>query len=133
LPEQNIWIEIKPIRLKFGQVIKEWSEHDVWGKVAGFAASQNGQFVILCGQPGHPGKRSSYSGFLVMGEKQGDCDYWWCECPHCGMIGIQYEGRAARLSCRCMRDSDRGHNYDSKRLLAAYDKARQARFEHGCS
>jgi hypothetical protein len=98
-----------------------------------------------------------------------DFPYWWCECPTCGFVGLEFDGRAARLPCACMAArkerayrgcervraladgadpdtvepcikshcacyelyADKGYNYDSPRLLAAYEAARSARFEHG--
>jgi hypothetical protein len=60
-----------------------------------------------------------------------DETYWWCECPICQSIGIEYEGRAARLPCRCVRlisrHNHREHNYDSPRLVSAYLQAQTAR------
>jgi hypothetical protein len=55
--------------------------------------------------------------------------YWWCECPICHSAGIEFEGRAARLPCGCLRrnsaDSDYSH-YHSERILKAYQAAREA-------
>jgi hypothetical protein len=67
------------------------------------------------------------------------CDNYhhWCICPVCGAIGIQYQGRSARLTCRrtegspCFVDSDREHTDEDERILAALIVAKQARFEHG--
>jgi len=58
-----------------------------------------------------------------------DGAHWWCECPDCGRIGIEFEGRAARLPCGCDMSSNRGHNPGSTRLVAAYTAARSARFD----
>jgi hypothetical protein len=64
-----------------------------------------------------------------------DNHYAWCICPDCGVIGIEFEARAARLHGResnCVGgEYDRGHNGNDRRLLAAYEAARSARFEHG--
>ena len=57
-----------------------------------------------------------------------DCCYYFCECPTCGKIGFQFEGRADRLSCKCEKHGDRGHNTNSPRLIVAYQKASMARF-----
>lgn len=64
-----------------------------------------------------------------------DSHYLWCECPSCGSFGIEFDGRADRLGCKrtgclgCPPRGDRGHNYDSVRLVRAYRAAKQARFE----
>ncbi len=60
-------------------------------------------------------------------------DYYqaFCICERCGAVGIEYEGRAARIcGNRCFPESDRGHNacFD-RRLIAAYERAHSARFE----
>jgi hypothetical protein len=55
--------------------------------------------------------------------------YWWCECPHCGTVGLQSEARAAHLPCGCLsRDVrlDLSNHYYSPRLLRAYLAAREA-------
>ncbi len=56
-----------------------------------------------------------------------DRNYMWCECPHCGMLGIEYMGRADRISCECPKSAhgDKGYNYDSERLIRAYRKVDQ--------
>lgn len=56
-----------------------------------------------------------------------DYGYKWCECPQCGLFGIQFEGRAARLPCRC-EEGDRSHNEASPNLLNAYSEATNRRF-----
>lgn len=58
-----------------------------------------------------------------------DYSHWWCECPHCCFVDVQFQGRAARLSCRCLAmrsapDDTPGHS--SPRLLDAYAAARRA-------
>ena len=58
-----------------------------------------------------------------------DFGRWWCLCPSCGAVGIEYEGRADRL-CDCF-DGDRGHNGGALRILEALEAGRSARFEHG--
>lgn len=64
-----------------------------------------------------------------------DASYWWCECRHCGALGLEFNGRSARLPCRgetCPEadgNGDKDYNYDSPRLVQAYTKARQARFK----
>jgi hypothetical protein len=59
--------------------------------------------------------------------------YWWCQCPYCQQMGIEYQGRTARLRCRCVRlrkpTDDKTYNFDSTRLLIAYDTARRAKLD----
>lgn len=60
------------------------------------------------------------------------CDYEqaWCVCPQCGKFGIEFEARGERV---CRLSGDKGRNGNDRRLLAAYEVARSARFEHGQS
>lgn len=59
-----------------------------------------------------------------------DIDYAWCVCPQCGKFGIEFEARGERV---CRLSGDKGRNGNDRRLLAAYQAARSARFEHGQS
>jgi hypothetical protein len=61
-----------------------------------------------------------------------DEHYLWCECESCGAVGIEFDGRSNRISCGCKfrgHHEDKGYNYDSPRLLAAYTAAKRERFE----
>jgi hypothetical protein len=62
-----------------------------------------------------------------------DYGYSWCECPHCHRYGIEFNGRADRIPCKCPKSAhgDKGYNSDTPRLLEAYAKARSYRFEPG--
>ena len=86
-----------------------------------------------------------------------DDHYVFCVCPACGKTGIEYEGRGWRVcgsrhknkdsktqtyededgmihhfvyECHGRTD-DKGYTYDNKKIINAYKKARQDRFEHG--
>jgi hypothetical protein len=56
-----------------------------------------------------------------------DSGYFFCECPCCGLVGIEFDGRAERLICpeTCPRPRDgvRDCNANSPRLLRAYAAA----------
>lgn len=60
-----------------------------------------------------------------------DHPYLWCECPKCRRCELQFDGRADRINCNCPRDGhgDKGYNFDSPRLIKAYETARGFRFE----
>ncbi len=65
---------------------------------------------------------------LTWGDCLCDSGYFFCECRSCGLIGIEFDGRAERLlcppSCPRPRDGVRDCNADSPRLLRAYATAR---------
>lgn len=129
LPKLDIWVEIKPLETDANGYAK-WS--DDTAKQDLLAEASGKTVVTLCGTPGltQPGTRNpSYEGVIT-----GDNSYYWCECPVCGALGIQFEGRSARNQhlpgCKATT-GDKGYNWDSPRLTAAYAAARSARFEHG--
>lgn len=64
-----------------------------------------------------------------------DWNYWFCVCPVCGKIGLEYMARGDRV---CggrthpeLSGRDRGHNGNHIRIINALSRARGARFEHG--
>lgn len=63
-----------------------------------------------------------------------DVDYYFCSCGKCGVVGIEFEGRAGRLQhlpdCP-LTPCDRYHHANSKKILTAAKAARSARFEFG--
>ena len=144
LPHLDLWIEIKP---EPSEGIDHWPEH------IGFDYFGDNGFVLLQGRP-----TISYYAKLGVYEKNGkvwsipfgpvieyvgyvpkDRDYFWCECPECGFISLQYDGRSDRSPCKerfggkCKPISvneDKGYNRDSERLVNAYLKATYANFEN---
>lgn len=57
-----------------------------------------------------------------------DSRYWWCECPTCGQLDLQFEGRAGNIRiCDCTKNGKQ-YNYDTPRLNDAYNAARNERF-----
>lgn len=123
LPNQRCWIEIKPTRP---------TERE--GALAGelSAYTQRNVFIffgqiprdVQCGGP----VQDVDSAYWYSQGGYTDNLYNWTQCPHCGLLGIEFDARAARLSCRCL-EGDKSYNGDSPLLLTAYERARQARFE----
>lgn len=65
----------------------------------------------------------------------GDYHYAWTICPHCRVVGIEYDARSSRVThtdtCVFKGDyDDKRYNGDDELILKAYAAARSARFEH---
>lgn len=93
------------------------------------------------------------------GRDMWDHPYFFCVCPACGKVGIEFDGRGWRVcgirhkdkdlatetykdddgvvysfkhpEVKGWRTDDKGYSWSQSRLVNAYAKARQARFEHG--
>lgn len=141
LPKLKLWVEIKP-----GDTDEWLSDHPVFNYLDKHSDTEF-LFVLLKGTPYcrlrwsgippsslhdsvdvkmrhlliHQGDDFEYMGYI----KNDNC-YYWCECPNCGYIGIQYEGRAGRLGCGC-HINEKSRNTASPRLLQAYNAARKFR------
>ena len=75
--------------------------------------------------PGHEQEGSWYE----------DYGYWFCVCPVCGKVGIEYQARGARV---CggkehveLAGKDREFTGNHPQIIEAISAARGARFEHG--
>lgn len=62
-----------------------------------------------------------------------DSQYWFCQCEHCGLVGIQWQGRTERLPCGCHIEhgEPKVFGFDTPAMDRARLAARSARFEHG--
>ena len=139
---RTMFVEIKPQlpvdeetgRSKWPHEVDGWKESfkklTALGEQSGLCCVHT---VMLCGTPGPVEiyERNSYEGFVPA-----DDGYLWCQCPECGALGVQYEGRSARnyhsKKCSIGKSKvDRVHNVNSPELLWAYAVARSARFDDG--
>lgn len=153
LPDLGWWVEVK----REGG----FTDHDQ--RLAGELAVGTGNPIFLAEgmPPAHGNIGSRYGAHVLFGgcdkELGGDNGQAFCVCDGCGSVGIRFEGRSDRLSCkecyqcgaarhgygnRCAdavcqsackrsRGLDRGHTHDHERILEAVAAARSARFEHG--
>jgi len=121
LPMVDKFLEIKP------SVMVEGRESPVEE-----LAKQSGKDVILMfGTPQVPelgDERFWENGVLYCGTGGVDYGYWFCCCPHCGMVDIQFNGRADRINCRCPRSEhgDKGYNAHAAKLMQSYYAANNA-------
>ena len=128
IPHLEAWLEIKPMQpnkreRRVAELLSIASDKDVYTFCEGFHSD------LARFQPAAESWLESSDGTPIW-----DDGYLWCECPTCGYIGIEFEGRSDRLGCHakgCPRQNefaDRGHNATSYRLLAAYEAARTWKF-----
>lgn len=97
--------------------------------------------LIMIGQPSCPSFHNAWYGsescaIFISPKTPSQCGgvdyhYIWCECPHCHKCDLQFDGRADRIDCDCpgSEHGDKGYNFDSERLIHAYNLARGYRFE----
>lgn len=96
--------------------LPDWEDYDGEGAIAYF-------YEQASGEP-FPEEEGGYGS---------DSHYLWCQCPECGRMDLQFDGRADRIACNCTKSAhgDKGYNYDSPRLKGAYKTAAMHRFEPG--
>lgn len=132
LPELRYFLEIKP----------ESPSAEEREKATRLTTQSGFPVFVLVGQPECPNvdtrwyENESQAEIYIPPEPDRPtvgCDfhYLWCECPNCGRIDLQFDGRADRIKCKCPPSAyvDKGYNYNSARLRLAYDKAKSYRFE----
>ena len=125
LPDQDCFLEIKPVEPSEEETVKA-------GKLAIFTK----KMVMICFGPievpsDHGGGDSMHAIFPPFSREPfgWDSPYLWCHCPHCHRVGIQFDGYADRINCKCPKQTgDKGSNYESPRLVRAYEIARGFRF-----
>lgn len=69
-------------------------------------------------------------------EKGNDYPYWWTICPHCGSVGIEFDGRSARVKhsneCSVLGTyADKNYNHDDARIVNAVETSRRWRSPEG--
>lgn len=130
LPKQRCWIEIK------GEPPNDAEEE----KCRRLALASNCPVYLFFTDPGMPDDPFEESAYIYwrpewIGEPdQGnpqnhiawDNCQWWCECPRCGYLGIEFQAMQDRLPCTCNPEEKYGE--DSRRILRAYNTARAERF-----
>jgi hypothetical protein len=152
LPEHEVWIEIKGKHPTLDEIVKAQRLSRLTGNTAhiffggipyprswyddsrlGLMVSRHdGTFgcgkssLVIFPEPRQITTSTTFKQAMSM-----DYHYWWTECETCGKLGIEYEGRDWRLPCKCFGEGEGGNhgwNYDSARLLQAYEAARSERF-----
>lgn len=132
MPDQDCWIEIKG----------NDPSDDELEKVRRLARLTGKTVYIFSGPIPDNNSLSCFTGNSaekISPASENEC-FWdnqhcWCVCPWCGKIGIEYQGRGARICGYNKHDpennNDKCYTHDDLLLLAAYNEARNARFGKG--
>jgi hypothetical protein len=143
LPEVDggTWLEIKPNRYSvFGYSSKAAMGKTDSRKLQEFSevARDNDQnFFIAYGLPSQDYFLSSFPSYDMDGMLESLYDpSMWCVCGCGKTVGIQFDGRGARIDChhtgcRVSSHGDKGYSYDHPLIISAAEAALSARFEHG--
>lgn len=128
LPQQDIFIEIKPLIYKDGEI--EWPKRTKEDKLE---EQSNKEVITVCGLPGEISESYSHDNIAYMCFTSNDIEHFWCVCPECGSLGIQYQGWSGRNNhkkkCSFNGLGLKNPNLNSPKLIDAYNKAKSARFE----
>jgi hypothetical protein len=136
LPELDYWIEVK------GDVS---NDADVFTKPRLLSHHSSSRVFVVSDFPAEQDLRDFeiYDFGFIWSVVGGAIDdpYLWGVCEYCGKAGIGFSGLGERLLIgelqlgwehACYHGKGKGHDARMHpRLLAAYDTARSARFEHG--
>lgn len=135
LPEQNAFWEVKGT--EDDESVAKWWAFAALLYDPNDAAPLDGREAFLSFGPVGPAERCSgcEEDKTDSAVTWGDRHYRWCECGGCGAMGIEFDGRSARIPCPCRTKrqaegvyEDKDYNLHSLRLHEAYSRARSFRF-----
>lgn len=156
LPDSRCWIEVKPT---------EPSGDETFLKLMAVAECTGEKAYLVAGEPmksieGPPISDRGNAWWMAFGHVDAlgdrgagaDGPNFFCVCPECDRVGIEFDGRGDRVcSPRCEKPKrtreeaeilghwsglghgDKAYSYDHPNLIFAANQARAARFEHGQS
>lgn len=115
LPDLRVWLEIKP-------ATPSARERDLCAQLA-YGTSR--RVFLALGSPALPA--DSGGSLHCWAADYDDSPYAFCECPECGELGIEFEGRGDRVCGNRCTETDRGHTGERTRFRKAVDAAREWR------
>lgn len=125
LPSGPTFFEVKPPHAGPG-----WPEDPRWNDLT---IDERDRIIVACGMPRPDSVPQDEHLYMFQGPS-GDCSFAFCLCCACGAVGVEFDGRGARVcpGCECTHGNrDKCYSYDAPNISAAYVAARSARFEHG--
>lgn len=132
LPDLEVWLEIKPT------APTDAERH----RCASLTFATQQRVCLAIGSPALPQDSGDslicwgihYSRIVGWPDDQriggivDDSPYAFCECPSCGALGIEFEGRGDRVCGSGCTETDRGHTGHVSRFAKAVEAARVMRF-----
>jgi hypothetical protein len=119
LPELDVYLEIK----RYGVASTEEQDKCAW-----LAEGTHRRVLLACGLP----KFGNWDdcGMTCFFESPGsvDTDYFFCECPVCKAVGIEFSGFGDRVCGDDHGDLPRQHTHTRNRFVEAAKHAEQKRF-----
>lgn len=140
LPEQNVFFEVKGVAPDEGYeaMLATFSGHGDADLILAVGDIPNpDSYEVACGPTAEGLWMDVYFGASWDGvdgeEGHGGWDNYraWCACASGAHFGIEYMGYGDRINCGCPRPDGRFSSECHPKILAAYNAARSARFEHG--
>lgn len=135
--ETLLWVEVKPLGIDCEKTISDFMD----------ASPSEWRCTILHDIPDP--RFISQTGHYWNGRENDDLPYIWfgggeegkhgwdnyyrfCICESCGVAGFTFDGRSARIGCKCdiHYASDKNYTPNHPIIISAFAKARAARFEH---
>lgn len=130
LPDQRYWVEIKPTLESNVSSMPPAHIHRLRSVVE--YTEKDG--IAIYGLPGRfDVDMPAYRVFRFFPGYEEDFDYFWCQCPGCGVSGVQWYGRWTRNKhmVGCVgepRNVWDGQGEETEQLVGAYESAMSERF-----
>ena len=147
LPILSLYVEVKPSGVELSK--SNWKKLNRFGQLKDFLIVF-GEPYLQIEDPCNLGWERHWPITDKKGSEDGgsDSSYVFCVCPWCGKIGVEFDGRGARVcgykihglsadEARAAipgydgRVDDKIYTYDDPKIVFAANMSRQARFEHG--
>ena len=132
LPRIALWLEIKPTFPRRDEIEKVRALANVTAQPAaichGALHPPSGDPWELAAAPGE----ESPAATAIMCWPDGTYSglFWWCECPRCGVVGLEHLGDAVLLCDQCWAGARESQPAQAAaRIVTAFEAARRARFE----
>lgn len=112
LPDQRVFLEAKP----------DDPTPLEYEKARRLATFRQCSVIIVVGAPRRQDFGQSSPICVFPNDGGDDHPYFWCECPTCHRIDIQFDGRSGRIRCAC-DVPEKCYTHDVQRIVRATERA----------